>query len=83
MLAIKNITLSEVLSNVLIYTKGKLLAYKMEGTNLSPVWATKEFEGSIAGVCSVDKTLYLAMFEGEWPTTMWSKGSSRVKWFEQ
>jgi len=83
LLAIKNITLSEVLSNFLIYTKGKLLAYKMEGTNLSPVWATKEFEGSIAGVCSVDKTLYLAMLEGEWPTTMWSKGSSRVKWFEQ
>ncbi|OPX41794.1 MAG: hypothetical protein B1H13_00010 [Desulfobacteraceae bacterium 4484_190.3] len=83
LLAIHNIAITEKLRNLLIYSSAQLYAYKIEGTNLShQVFTTKEFEDSIAGVCSIDKTVYLAMLKGDW-STIGSKGSSRLMWFEQ
>jgi len=82
LLAIDNIASSENLIRQPTYTRAKLYAYKMEGVNLSQTWATKELEYSIAGVSTVDKTVYLAMLKGDW-SKIGSKGSSRLMWFER
>lgn len=79
-LAIKNIPLLKYLDNIKIYTKSRLIAYRIEGASLSPAWASMDIDWCLTDMQLQGQNLFLAAQKGKWSHL--SKGSSQIMWFE-
>ena len=80
LIAIKNIPLVKHLENLKIYRKSHLIAYRIEGTSLSPAWTTREIDYSLADMQVEGSTLFLAAQKPK--VIAFSKGSGLIMWFE-
>jgi len=79
-LAIKNMPLVKYLHNMKIYTKSRLIAYRIEGSSLLPAWTTRDIDWCLTDITVQGNTLFLAAQKGKWSHL--SKGSSQIMWFE-
>lgn len=80
LLAIKNISIVEILRDFKQYSTSQLVAYKIEGTGLNQAWVSKEIPYCIMDMAIDGKTLYMAVAKTK--MTNLSAGSSRIMWFE-
>jgi len=78
--AVKNIPLVGFLPNLGAYTKSNLIAFRIEGTSLSPAWTTREIDYCLVDTHMEGSTLFLATQKPK--TTAFSKGSGIIMWFE-
>jgi len=78
--AVKNIPLVGLLPNLGAYTKSNLIAFRIEGTSLSPAWTTGEIDYCLVDTQMEGSTLFLAAQKPK--TTAFSKGSGLIMWFE-
>jgi hypothetical protein len=79
-LAIKNITPVKYLQNIKFYTKANLIAYRIEGTTLSPAWTTGDIDWCLTDMQVEGQTLFLAAQKSKIMNI--GKGSSQIMWFE-
>jgi len=79
-LAIKNIPLIKHLLNFKVYTKSRLIAYRIEGTSLFPAWATGEIDYCLTDMQAEGRTLFLAAHKGK--VLNIGKESGLIMWFE-
>jgi len=79
-LAIKNLPLLKYLHNIKIYTKSRLIAYRIEGASLSPAWTSMDIDWCLTDMQLQGQNLFLAVQKGKWSHL--SKGSSQIMWFE-
>jgi hypothetical protein len=79
-LAIKNIPLLKYLHNIKIYTKSRLIAYRIENASLSPAWASMDIDWCLTDMQLQGQNLFLSVQKGKWSHL--SKGSSQIMWFE-
>ena len=79
-IAIKNIPLVEYVQNLKIYKKAYLIAFRIEGTSLSPAWMTREIDYGLMDMQVEGSALFLAAQKPK--LTAFSKGSGRIMWFE-
>ena len=79
-LAIKNIPLVEHVVNFKVYTKSNLIAYRVEGTRLSPAWTTSDIDWCVTDMQVEGQTLFIAAQKGKVANI--GKGSSQIMWFE-
>lgn len=80
LLAIKNISIVEILRDFKQYSTSQLVAYKIEGTGLNQAWVSREIPYCIMDMAIDGKTLYMAVAKSK--MTDLSAGSSRIMWFE-
>jgi len=80
LIAIRNIPSIKYLENLKIYRKSHLIAYRIEGTSLSPAWTTREIDYSLTEMQVEGSTLFLAAQKPK--VTAFSKGSGLIMWFE-
>jgi hypothetical protein len=79
-LAIKNIPLVKHLESIKVYTKSNLIAYRIEGTTLSPAWTTRDIDWCLTDMQVHGQSLFLAAQKGKVITI--TKGSGCIMWFE-
>ena len=79
-LAIKNIPLVEHVLHFKVYTKSNLIAYRVDGTYLSPAWTTGDIDWCVTDMQVDGQTLFIAAQKGKF--TNIGKGSSQIMWFE-
>jgi len=79
-LVIKNISLVGFMPNLWVYTKSNLIAFRIEGTGLSPAWTTREIDYCLMDTKMEGSTLFLATQKPK--TTAFSKSSGLIMWFE-
>ena len=79
-LVIKNIPLLGFMPNLWVYTKSNLIAFRIEGTSLSPALTTGEIDYCLVDTHMEGSTLFLATQKPK--TTAFSKGSGLIMWFE-
>ena len=79
-LAIQNIPLIKHVTNFKVYTKSNLIAYRLDGTRLTPAWTTREIDWCITDMQVDGQILFLAAQKGK--LTNIGKGSSQIMWFE-
>jgi len=79
-LAIKNIPLVEHVLHFKVYTKSLLIAYRVEGTSLSPAWTTGDIDWCLTDMQVQGRTLFLAAQKGKISNI--GKESSQIMWFE-
>ncbi len=78
-LAVKNIPLIENLRDFKVYTKSKLIAYEIDGTDLYPAWESGEIDFCVTDMQVNGKDLFLAV-EKEKLINI-GEGSGRIMWF--
>jgi len=78
--AIKNIPLIGHLLNFKVFTKSNLIAHRIEGTNLSPAWETRDIDYCLVDMQAEGQSLYLAAQKGR--VSSIGKGSGLIMWFE-
>ena len=79
-LAIKNIPLVEHMLDFKVFIKSNLIAYRIEGTSLSPAWTTGDIDWCLTDMQAQGQTLFLAAQKGKISNI--GKGSSQIMWFE-
>ncbi|UCG65037.1 MAG: VCBS repeat-containing protein, partial [Deltaproteobacteria bacterium] len=79
-LAIENIPLIKLVRDFKVYTKSRLIGYRIEGTGLFPAWTTGDINYCLTDMRADGQTLFLAAQKGE----IWKigKGSGLIMWFE-
>jgi hypothetical protein len=79
-LAIKNVSLVDLLQNIKVYIKSNLIAYRREGLSLSPAWTTGDIDWCVTDMQAQGQTLFLAAQKGKIANI--GKGSGQIMWFE-
>jgi len=79
-IVIKNIPHVSFMPNLGAYTKSNLIAFRIEGTSLSPAWTTGEIDYCLVDTHMEGSTLFLAAQKPK--TTAFSSGSGLIMWFE-
>jgi hypothetical protein len=79
-LAIKNIPMIKHLLNFKVYTKSRLIAYRIEGTSLFPAWTTRDIDWCLTDMQADGQTIFLAAQKGKISNI--GKGSGLIMWFE-
>jgi len=79
-LAIKNITPIKYLQNIKFYTKANLIAYRIEGSSLSPAWTTRDIDWCVTDITVQGNTLFLAAQKSKIMNI--GKGTGQIMWFE-
>jgi hypothetical protein len=79
-LAIENIPLIKHLLNFKVFTKSNLIAYRIEGTELFPAWATGDIDYCLTDMQTEGQSLFLAAQKGKISNI--GKGSGLIMWFE-
>jgi len=79
-LAVNNISFIGHVEVLVFYTKSKLVAYRIEGTNLVPAWKTRTISYCLMDMQTEGDTLLLAAQKGKIDNI--SKGSGSIMWFE-
>jgi hypothetical protein len=80
LLAVKNIPLVGFVRDFKVYTKSTLIAYKIQGTDLTPAWTTSEIDYCITDLQADGPTLYVGAQKGKIERI--SKGTGVIMWFE-
>jgi len=80
LLAIKNIPLVKHVVNFVIYKKSNLIAYRVQGTSLSPAWTTTDIDYCLVDMQAENGKLFLAAQKGR--VSNIGKGSGLIMWFE-
>ncbi|RLB30726.1 MAG: hypothetical protein DRG87_04320 [Deltaproteobacteria bacterium] len=78
--AIENIPMVGKLLNFKVYVKSRLLAYRVEGTSLSPAWTTGEIDYCVTDMQVEEQSLFLAAHKGK--VSNIGKKSGLIMWFE-
>jgi hypothetical protein len=78
--AIKNIPLIKHVSNLKIYTKANLIAYRVEDGRLSPAFTTRDIGWCLTDMQVYGNTLFLAAQKGK--IAKIGKESGQIMWFE-
>ena len=79
-LALKNIPLIGNVTELVVYRRSTLTAFRSDGANLAPAWTTGEMDWALADIQSAGGTLYLAAQKGRYLNV--TSGSSQIMWFE-
>jgi len=79
-LAIKNIDPVKYLENIKFYTKANLIAYRREGSSLSPAWTTGDIDWCVTDITSQGNALFLAVQKSKILNI--GKGTGQIMWFE-
>jgi len=79
-LAIKNIPLVEHLLHFKVFTKSRLIAYRIEGTRLFPAWTTGNIDYCLTDMQAEGQSLFLAAQKAKMSNI--GKGSGLIMWFE-
>ena len=79
-LAIKNIDPIKYLENIKFYTKANLIAYRREGSSLSPAWTTGDIDWCVTDITIQGNTLFLAVQKSKILNI--GKGTGQIMWFE-
>lgn len=66
--------------NFKVYVKSHLIAYRVEGTTLSPAWTTGEIDYCVTEMQTEGKSLFLAAHKGK--VSNIGKKSGLIMWFE-
>lgn len=77
--AIKNIPLIEHMVNFKVFTKSRLIAYRIEGTSLVPAWTTRDIEYCLTDMKAAGQSLFLAAHKGKISNI--GKKSGLIMWF--
>jgi len=78
--AIENIPMIEKLLNFKVYVKSEVIAYRIEGTALSPAWSAGEIDYCVTDMQSDSRALFLAAHKGKISNI--GKESGIIMWFE-
>jgi hypothetical protein len=78
--AIENIPMIGKLLNFKVYVKSQLIAYRVEGTRLSPAWTTGEIDYCVTDMQVEGQSLFLAAHKGN--VSNIGKKSGSIMWFE-
>jgi len=68
------------MQNIKIYTKSNIIAYRREGTRLSPAWTTEDIDWCVTDMQVHGQSLFLAAQKGK--VIIITKGSGCIMWFE-
>ena len=79
-LVVKNIPLVEHMADFKVYDKSSLVGYRIEGTDLSPAWETRDTDYCLVGMEGYGQTLFLAGQKAKIINI--KKGSGLVMWFD-
>jgi len=79
-LAIKNIDPVKYLENIKLYKKANLIAYRREGSSLSPAWTTGDIDWCVTDITAQGNTLFLAVQKSKILNI--GKGTGQIMWFE-
>ncbi|MEA3358839.1 MAG: hypothetical protein U9R17_05460 [Thermodesulfobacteriota bacterium] len=79
-LVVKNIPLVKHMADFKVYDKSSLIGYRIEGTDLSPAWETRDTDFCLVGMEGYGRTLYLAAQKAKIINI--KKGSGLVMWFD-
>ena len=79
-LVVRNIPIVEHMADFKVYDKYSLIGYRLEGTNLSPTWGTRDTDFCLVGMEEYGQTLYLAAQKAKIINI--KKGSGLVMWFD-
>ncbi len=79
-LAIKNIPMVEHLLHFKVYRKSSLIAYRIEGRNISRAWQTRDINHCITDMQADAGRLFLAAQKGKIEKI--TRGSGSILWFE-
>ncbi len=78
--AVKNIPELDISEALRIYKKGHVTAFKIEKTQLVPIWTSKNIDQCITDIQTDGRTLFLATHKAQ--RSYLSKGSGKIMWFE-
>jgi len=78
--ASENIPMIEKLLNFKVYVKSQVIAYRIEGTTLSPAWSAGEIDYCVTDMQSDSQALFLAAHRGK--VSNIGKKSGVIMWFE-
>jgi hypothetical protein len=78
--AVKNVAEFELFEGLRLYTKGHVTAYKIEKTQLVPIWTSRNIDQCITDIQTDGRTLFLATHKAQ--RSYISKGSGKIMWFE-
>ena len=78
--ALENIPMIGKLLNFKVYVKSQLIAYRVEGTRLSPAWTTGEIDYCVTDMQVEGQSLFLAAHKGKISNI--GKKSGSIMWFE-
>jgi len=53
------------MQNIKIYTKANIIAYRREGTRLSPAWTTRDIHWCVTDMQAQGQSLFLAAHKGK------------------
>jgi len=79
-IALENIPIIEKLLNFKVYVKSRLIAYRVEGTALSPAWNTGEIDYCVTDMQSDGQSLFIAAHKGK--VSNIGNESGVIMWFE-
>lgn len=79
LIAVKNRPLIGGIENMLVYTKGRLLGYKLQGGSLVRAWITKQIPYCITDIQVSKNFLFIAAQKGR--LKRFGKGRSHIMWF--
>jgi len=78
--ALENIPIIGKLLNFKVYVKSRLIAYRVEGTALSPAWSTGEIDYCVTDMQPDGQALFIAAHKGKISNI--GKESGVIMWFE-
>jgi len=79
-LVVRNIPIVEHMADFKVYDKSNLIGYRIEGTDLSPAWETRDMGYCLVGIEGYGQTLFLAGQKAKIINI--KKGSGFVMWFD-
>lgn len=80
-LVVENIAFIEHVANLKIYNKSNLIGYRIEGTDLSPSWETRDIDYCLIGMEKYGQSIFLAAQKPKIINII-KKGSGLVMWFD-
>jgi hypothetical protein len=80
LLAIENMPIFKKLLNFKVYVKSQVIAYRIEGTTLSPAWSSGEIDYCVTDMQSDSRALFLSAHRGK--VSNIGKESGVIMWFE-